>query len=100
MWILLKKKKSMKKVVGKVTEEERNEIQSLFERYNGLNELAKIVSADNEALYEKLVKDLGETNIKFQNWWSRMALHYHWERADGANWEIDFITNEVYLVCE
>ena len=44
----------MKKVVGKVTEEEKSEIQQLFERQNGLNELAKIVSADNDALYEKL----------------------------------------------
>ena len=32
----------MKKVVGKVTEEEKSEIQQLFERQNGLNELAKI----------------------------------------------------------
>ena len=62
----------MKKVVGKVTEEEKNEIQALFERRNGLNELAKIVSVDNDALYEKLVKDLGETGAKFQDWWNRM----------------------------
>ena len=32
----------MRKVVGKVTEEEKCEIQQLFERQNGLNELAKI----------------------------------------------------------
>ena len=30
----------MKKLVGKVTTEERDEIQSLFERRNGLTELA------------------------------------------------------------
>ena len=49
----------MKKLVGKVTEEEKNEILSLFERRNGLNELAKILTADNDALYEKLVRDMG-----------------------------------------
>ena len=45
----------MKKKVGQVTTEEKNEIQQLFERRNGLNELAKILSADNTELYEKLV---------------------------------------------
>ena len=52
----------MKKKVGQVTPEEKNEIQSLFERRNGLNELAKILNADNTELYEKLVKDMGETS--------------------------------------
>ena len=49
------------KLVGTVTPKEKNEIQQLFERRNGLNELAKILSVDNAELYEKLVKDLGET---------------------------------------
>lgn len=38
---------AIRKVVGQVTIEERNEIQQLFERRNGLNELAKILTADN-----------------------------------------------------
>ena len=63
----------VKKVIGQVTPEERNEIQTLFERRNGLNELAKILTADNAELYEKLVKDMGETGTKFQSWWNRMA---------------------------
>ena len=87
----------MKKLIGKVTEEEKKEIQTLFERRNGLNELAKILTADNELLYEKLVKDIGETSLKFQGWWDRMAKQYNWERADNGNWEIDFDTNDIYL---
>ncbi len=35
----------MKKIVGQVTEAERDEIQRLFERRNGLNELARILTA-------------------------------------------------------
>ena len=58
----------VKKIVGQVTPEEKNEIQMLFERRNGLNELAKVLTADNTELYEKLIKDMGETNTKFQNW--------------------------------
>ena len=86
-----------KKLVGQVTPEEKKEIQQLFERRNGLNELAKILTADNSDLYEKLVKDLGETCAKFQSWWDRMAAKYQWESIDGGNWEIDFDTCEIFL---
>jgi CXXX repeat modification system protein len=88
----------MKKLVGQVTPEEKNEIQALFERRNGLNELAKILTADNSDLYEKLVKDLGETGAKFQNWWDRMSQKYQWESAPNGNWEINFETCEIFLV--
>lgn len=88
----------MNKVISRVTEEERNEIQTLFERRNGLTEIAKILTPDNTELYEKLVKDIGETGIKFQNWWDRMAQKYNWENQDGANWEINFDTCEIMLV--
>lgn len=87
----------MKKVVGQVTPEEKDEIQTLFERSNGLNELAKILTADNADLYEKLVKDLGETGTKFQNWWDRMAQKYQWESAENGHWEINFDTCEITL---
>ena len=86
-----------RKVVGQVTPEEKNEIQKLFERRNGLNELAKILTADNAELYEKL-KDLGETGTKFQSWWDRMGAKYQWESVEGGNWEINFDTCEIYLV--
>ena len=89
---------AIRKVVGQVTIEERNEIQQLFERRNGLNELAKILTADNHELYEKLVKDMRETGTKFQSWWDRMGEKYQWESIDGGNWEINFDTCEIYLV--
>ncbi len=88
----------MKKQIGKVTEQERDEIQSLFERRNGLNELAQILTADNVELYNRLVKDLGETSTKFQNWWNTMGDKYRWESADNGNWEIDFNDCAIYLV--
>ena len=88
----------MKKLVGQVTPEEKNEIQTLFERRNGLNELAKILTADNTDLYEKLVKDLGETGSKFQNWRDTMAKKYQWEGTENGNWEINFETCEIFLV--
>ena len=87
-----------KKLVGQVTPEERMEIQTLFERRNGLNELAKILTMENAELYEKLVKDIGETGTKFQKWWDEMAAKYQWESADNGNWEINFDTCKIYLV--
>ena len=87
-----------KKLVGHVTPEERTEIQTLFERRNGLNELAKILTAENAELYEKLVKDLGETGTRFQKWWNDMAAKYQWESAEDGNWEINFDTCEIFLV--
>lgn len=87
-----------KKVVGHVTDNEKNEIQRLFERRNGLNELAKILSPENEELYERLVKDMGDTTTKFQQWWDSMAQKYQWEGAENGSWEINFQTNEIILV--
>lgn len=89
-----------KKVVGSVTEEEKNAIQRLFERRNGLNELAKILTVDNKELYERLVKDMGETGTKFQQWWNDMSAKYQWESAENGTWEINFQTNEILLVTE
>lgn len=87
----------MKKLVGQVTVEEKDEILSLFERRNGLNELAKILTPENEALYQKLVKDMGETGTKFQQWWDSMSTKYQWESTPNGHWEINFDTCEIFL---
>lgn len=87
-----------KKIVGQVTDKEKNEIQRLFERRNGLNELAKILTPENEELYERLVKDMGDTATKFQQWWDSMAQKYQWEGVENGSWEINFQTNEIILV--
>ena len=88
----------MKKEIGKVTEKERDDIQALFERKNGLNELARILSAENSELYDKLVKDMGETSLRFQDWWDSMASKYNWENAENGHWEIDFNSCSIYLI--
>lgn len=90
----------MKKLIGQVSPLERDEIRTLFERQNGLNELAKILTLENVELYEKLVHDLGETSTKFQSWWDTMASQYQWERSDNGHWEINFDSCEIFLVTE
>ncbi|MBO5878848.1 MAG: CXXX repeat peptide modification system protein [Alistipes sp.] len=86
------------KIIGKVTEDEKKEIEAIFERKNALYELAKILDADNEALYEKLVKDLAVTNAKYQTWWDDMADKYKWESIENGRWEINFRTCEIILI--
>lgn len=86
------------KRIGQVTFDEMKEIRSLYERRNGLNELAKIIRSDNVELYERLVKDLGETSTKYQDWWDRMSIKYEWEKKDDGNWQINFDTCEVFLI--
>lgn len=88
----------MKQLVGQVTETERDEIRLLFERRNGLNELAKILTSDNTNLYERLIADLGETSTKFQNWWSEKSAKYQWQSHENGNWEIDFNSCNIYLI--
>ena len=87
-----------KKMIAHVSEEEKREIQTLHERKTGLTELSKILTADNAALYEKLVKDMGETQMRFQTWWDNMAAKNNWESDPDGNWEINFHTNEIFLV--
>jgi CXXX repeat modification system protein len=89
-----------KKKVGIVTEEERDEIQKLFRRHSGLVDLAKIVTADNAELYEKVVNDLGDTNTKFQDWWNKKGEKYNWESAENGRWQINFDNRNIYLVTE
>lgn len=89
-----------KKKVGIVTAEERDEIKKLFRRHSGLTDLAKIVTADNVELYEKVVNDLGDTNTKFQDWWNKKGEKYNWESADNGRWQINFDTCEIFLVTQ
>lgn len=88
----------MKKEVGYVSAEERDEIQRLFERRNGLNELAKVLSPDNDELYERLVADMGDTATRFQRWWDETSAKYGWESHPEGHWEIDFNDCKIYLI--
>lgn len=88
----------IRKKVGQVSPEERDEILKLHERKNGLTELAKILTADNGELYEKLVKDMGGTGMRFQQWWDEKSKKYGWESHPKGNWEINFQTCEITLV--
>ena len=90
------------RVVGRITPKERDEIQMLFERKNGLNALVLSLQENrailaNEAFYEKLVTDMGRTTTRFQKWWDDKAKAYGWQSAPGLHWSVDFETCEIRL---
>jgi CXXX repeat modification system protein len=93
------------KVIGIVTEEEKNEIERLFERKNGLSELMLSLPSNSfiekelsSSVYEKLVLDMGKTKTAFDKWWSDMQAKYNWESTSECSYEINFETNEIILM--
>ena len=92
-----------KRLVGKVTLKERDEILALFERKNGLVELVHaLAEANDEALknsyfYEKIIADMGKTVTKYQQWWDNRVKLYQWKNIPGYVWEINFDSCQVFL---
>lgn len=92
-----------RKLLGRVSQEDRDELQALFERKNGLTELVySLMDIDDEKLknhyfYERLLTDMANTTAKFDQWWLDKAVQYHWEDQPGHVWDIDFASCEVFL---
>jgi CXXX repeat modification system protein len=90
-------------MVGRVSPKERDEIQTLFERKNGLIELVQSLAAngssmlENNTFYEKVVADLGRTTTRARQWWDTKAKAYRWTSRPGWQWSIDFNTCQIFL---
>jgi CXXX repeat modification system protein len=100
----IKMNNTAKKEIGTVAPDERDEIRELFERKNGLVELAKSLAGlskeelDGSPLFDKITRDMGQVNIRFQDWWDRMSQKYKWENQQGFKWEISFDTCKIFLM--
>lgn len=71
-------------------------IKDLFEKNIALENLAKIVDADNQKLYNKLIKDYSKAVHHLESRWNKISRKYDWE---GENWWLGFearktITNQ------
>jgi len=89
---------------GRVTPEERDEIEALYRRKLALTALlptlARMDSGELQStpLYERLVRDLGETIAAYDAWWAGMAASGRWRRErPDQTWHIDFDTCDVLL---
>ncbi len=87
-----------KKVIGKVTETERDEIKSLIERKASLSELIKMADSESIYVYNKTVAEMGKAYYDFRKWWDEKSKQYNWESLEGFSWEIDFDNCEICLV--
>ena len=94
-----------KRIIGSVTDEEKDQIESLYERKNGLVELMyslnqnTLLSEESKSsIYDKLASDMGKNEVAFDKWWSDMQEKYHWISPEGYSYFIDFLTNEIMLV--
>ena len=93
-----------RKYIGQVSSEERDEIQRLYNRKNGLIELARTLFSgtqkelEDSPIYEKLTVDLGKTVDDFNNWWKDVSQKYSWENKQGYRWEIDFNSCKIFLI--
>lgn len=93
------------KIVGTITEEEKIYIERLFERKRGLSELLYSITDNSllnnelkDTVYQKLVEDMGKTQILYDKWWNDMQDKYQWEGVEGGSFQIDFSNNNVLLV--
>lgn len=78
----------MDKVICRLTDEEKNEIEAIFERKVALENLTKLPDVvSNAALYEKLIADYGKTTIRFQKWWQMATEKY---QLQGKEVRVDF----------
>lgn len=93
-----------KEKVGTVTKEEMEEIKKLYERKLALNEILPSLNSgllskeQRDEIYEKVLVDLGKTNVNFQSWWNEKGSKYNWKATEKGQWTIDFETNEIFLV--
>jgi CXXX repeat modification system protein len=93
----------VKEAVGEVTELERNAIQHLHERRNGLEELLLCVGESSDAdreLRERVMRDRAQNDARYSQWWAETAAYHGWKGKPNAHWELDFGTRRVYLVPE
>ena len=91
-----------RKSVGKLTEQERDEIQHLNYRRQTLKTLFRSFAEEeneiNPGLYDKLIEDMTQTEQRYDTWFRQEAQQHGWDRADGASWSVDFESCEVFLV--
>lgn len=87
----------MAEMVGKVTDQEKEELKELFERKVALENL-KILNLD-ELLSIRINKDLEKNQFLMQEWWQNYATKYNWKgKGSDKHWELSFSSGEILLV--
>ncbi|MEG0051346.1 MAG: CXXX repeat peptide modification system protein [Terrisporobacter sp.] len=90
--------------VGQVSEKEKKVMLIIFEKRCALEELE--ISMNNTDLSEREFRILKEKYAyikplieeEFNNWWKSNADKYGWKRCVNKVWNINFESNEIFLV--
>ncbi|EPY2291137.1 CXXX repeat peptide modification system protein [Clostridium sporogenes] len=90
-------------IATKILENERDEIQMLFERLASLNALAATLSDarleidEQNWFYNKLINDLTKTRKKFDIWWDRSCEKYELNLEDRHKYVVDFENKAIVI---
>ncbi|HGG0416297.1 CXXX repeat peptide modification system protein [Clostridium botulinum] len=90
-------------IATKILENERDEIQMLFERLASLNALAATLSDarleidEQNWFYNKLINDLTKTRKKFDIWWDRSCEKYKLNLEDRHKYAVDFENKAIVI---
>lgn len=94
----------MKKLLGKVTNEEKEQVMAISRRRNALHELFSSLNSEaatpNNTLYERIVEDIGDTNQRLKDWWITTAKAHNWSFTEKDAWQVEYDSNELYLITE
>lgn len=82
-------------LVGKVTEEEKREIEILYEKKTALQNLLKIKLEREDK--EKISAELKSVEQLMEQWWKDKSEKYTWRSRPNGKWQILFATCEILL---
>ena len=82
-------------LVGKVTEEEKREIEILYEKKTALKNLLKIKLKRNDK--EKIADELKNIEQLMEQWGKEKSEKYAWKSKPNGKWQILFSTCEILL---
>ncbi len=88
----------MEKLVGQVSEIEKNDMIDICEAKVALDNLQKIVGKDEADVYEQIIHEREIVNEKYNAWWDGIRENYNFEGDEQGHWQLDFQTGEVFLV--
>jgi CXXX repeat modification system protein len=90
-------------VVGRVSADERNQIQELLSTRYGLMELLSVfeegpTAPDEKRFFNKVNQDLKSVSSRLDSWWASAVRKHHWRITRDCQWQIDFETGEISLL--
>lgn len=91
-----------KVIITELPDDERQEIENLFERINSLESLSLTLAADNKLfkensdMYERIITDLTDTRKKFNQWWLFLADKYNLDKDHLSQYHVDFQDSNLF----